>query len=245
MLTGKVCLVTGAAAGIGRSIAEAYANEGGVVVVTDADLAGAEMVAEAIVRAGGSAVAFGLDVADPDAHERVAGEVRQRFGRLDVACNNAGIVLPRVPIAEMPVADWRRIMSVNLDGVFYGFRAQIPLMATGGVLIAVSSLWGVRGQPEMAHYTAAKHGVIGLVKSASWEYGHRGIRAVAVGPAYIATGLEQNIPADVRAALPRRHALQRLGRPSEVADAIVWLSSPAASFITGSFIPVDGGYLAH
>lgn len=245
LLGGKVCLVTGAAAGIGRAVAEAFAREGGLVVATDIDLRGAQSVASAIMEAGGIACGMPLDVTDPSAHAMVLAEIKERFGRLDVACNNAGIVLPRSRVADMPLDDWRKVLSVNLDGVFYGFRAQLPLLVKSkGVVVAMSSLWGVRGRAGAAHYTAAKHGVVGLVKSVSWEYGSTGVRSIAVGPGYIATGLEANVPPEERRGLSARHALSRMGRPAEVAEAVTWLCSPAASFITGCYVPVDGGYLA-
>jgi NAD(P)-dependent dehydrogenase (short-subunit alcohol dehydrogenase family) len=138
------------------------------------------------------------------------------------------------------------VWSVDLDGVLYGVRAQIPAMlrAGGGVIVSTSSIAGERGLWGMLPYSAAKHGVIGMMKTIAWEYGTQGIRALAVGPAYIKTGLEENIPVDVREQLPGMHALGRMGEPREVGDTFAWLSSDQASFLTGSYIPVDGGYLA-
>lgn len=246
VLDGKIALVTGAANGLGRAIAESYAREGATVMVTDIDKDGAAAVAAAIRESGGTADSAYLDTTDPQQHLDVVAEVEKRFGRLDIAANNAGITLPAVPTAELPLEAWEKVRSVDLDGVFYGVRAQIPAMlrAGGGVIVSTSSIAGDRGLWGMLPYAAAKHGVIGMMQTIAWEYGTQGIRALAVGPAYIKTGLEENIPADVREQLPGMHALGRMGEPREVGDTFAWLSSDQASFLTGSYIPVDGGYLA-
>lgn len=245
-LSGRVSLVTGGAAGIGRAVAHSFARRGATVVVTDLDGDGAELVAQDIRGQGGQAEAHALDVTDPEAHERLVSEIRARLGGLHAACNNAGITIDPVPTADLSVEQWTKVRTVDLDGVFYGVRAQLPAMVDsgGGVVIAISSIAGVRGLEGMAPYAAAKHGVIGLMKTVSWEYGHRGIRALAVGPAYISTGLEDHMPPDRKAALPGLHALGRMGRPEEVGDLVSWLCTDEAGFLTGSYIPVDGGYLA-
>jgi NAD(P)-dependent dehydrogenase (short-subunit alcohol dehydrogenase family) len=215
-------------------------------MVTDIDGDGAAGVAAAITQAGGQVASAVLDTTSPDDHQRVVTEVEKRFGALHLAANNAGVTIPATPTAELSLEDWAKVRSVDLDGVFYGVRAQIPalLRAGGGVIVTTSSIAGKRGLQGMAPYAAAKHGVIGLMETIAWEYGTHGIRALSVGPAYIKTGLEANIPDDVREALPGMHALGRMGEPREVGDAVAWLSSDQASFITGSYIPIDGGYLA-
>lgn len=246
LLEGKVAVVTGAATGIGRAIAESYAREGASVMVTDINTDGAAAVAAAISDAGGTAASAHLDTTDPQQHLDLVAQVEQTFGRLDVAANNAGITIPATPTADLTLERWEQVRSVDLDGVFYGVRAQIPAMlrAGGGVIVATSSIAGERGLWGMLPYAAAKHGVIGMMQTIAWEYGAEGIRALAVGPAYIKTGLEENVPEDVRAQLPGMHALGRMGEPHEVGDTFAWLSSDQASFLTGSYIPVDGGYLA-
>ena len=246
MLNGKVALVTGAGAGIGRAIAQAYAAAGASVMATDLDPATAEETAQSIRDGGGTATSMALDTTDPEQHHEVVAAVEQQFGRLDVAANNAGVTAPPVPTAELSVEQWEKVRTVDLDGVFYGVRAQIPAMlrAGGGVIVTVSSIFGKRGVPGMAPYAAAKHGVLGLIETVAWEYGDQGIRALSVGPAFIKTGLENNLTEDMRNSLPGLHAVGRMGEPHEVGQAVAWLSSDQASFMTGSYIPIDGGYLA-
>ena len=246
MLKGKVALVTGAGAGIGRAIARAYADAGATVMVTDIDDEAAAAVATEIVDAGGTAASARLDTTDPEAHFAVVEAIEERFGRLDIAANNAGVTVPATVTAELSLEDWQKVRNVDLDGVFYGVRAQIPALqrAGGGAILVTSSIAGDRGLFGMAPYAAAKHGVIGLMQTIALEYGEQNIRALAVGPAYIKTGLEDNIPEEIRRTLPGMHALGRMGEVEEVANAFVFLSSDKASFLTGSYIPVDGGYLA-
>ncbi len=242
----QTAIVTGAGAGIGEATARALAARGVAVLVTDIDEAAAARVAEAIAADGGTARSARLDTTDAAQHAAAIELVEREWGGLDIAVNNAGIATPPSPIAEMTDETWHRVIDVDLHGVFYGVRLQIPAMLRrgGGAIVTVSSLAGVRGLPGMAAYTASKHAVVGLTKNIALEYGEQGIRALAVGPAYIRTGLEQNLPPEVRDSLPGLHALGRMGEPAEVGEAIAWLASPEASFLTGSFIPIDGGYLA-
>ena len=246
LLEGKVALVTGGGAGLGKAIAESYAREGATVMVTDINAEAAASVAEAITASGGTAASGHLDTTNPQQHLDIVAEVEAKFGKLDIAANNAGITIPAVPTADLSIEDWERVRSVDLDGVFYGLKAQLPAMlrAGGGVIVTTSSIAGDRGLWGMLPYSAAKHGVIGMMKTVALEYGTQGIRALAVGPAFIKTGLEDNMPEDVRKQLPGMHAVGRMGEPREVGDTFAWLSSDQASFITGSYIPVDGGYLA-
>ena len=246
LLEGKVALVTGGGAGLGKAIAESYAREGAPLLVTDNNAAAGASVAEAIPASGGTAASGHLDTTNPQQHLDIVAEVEAKFGKLDIAANNAGITIPAVPTADLSIEDWERVRSVDLDGVFYGLKAQLPAMlrAGGGVIVTTSSIAGDRGLWGMLPYSAAKHGVIGMMKTVALEYGTQGIRALAVGPAFIKTGLEDKMPEDVRKQLPGMHAVGRMGEPREVGDTFAWLSSDQASFITGSYIPVDGGYLA-
>jgi NAD(P)-dependent dehydrogenase (short-subunit alcohol dehydrogenase family) len=246
LLKDKVALVTGAGAGIGRAIAKAYGVRGAKVMVTDLNGDNAATVAQEIVASGGTATSARLDVTDRDQQVAVVTEVEKKFGRLDIAANNAGITIPAARVGELAHEQWAKVLHVDLDGVFNGVKAQLPAMlrAGGGTIVAISSIAGKRGLWGMAPYAAAKHAVIGLMETVAWEYGKERIRTVSVGPAYIKTGLEDNIPEEIRKTLPGMHALGRMGEPEEVANAVAFVSSDEASFITGSYVALDGGSLA-
>lgn len=249
MLKAKVALVTGASSGIGRATALVFSREGARVVVSDVSVEHGEETASLIRAHGGEAIFVAADVGKPEDGVRLVERAVAHYGRLDVACNNAGIGGPTELTADYPLDGWAQVININLSGVFFGMRAQIAAMLKtgGGSIVNMASVLGAVGGPRSPAYTAAKHGVIGLTQAAAWEYGAKNVRVNAVGPGFIhtpmVTRLEEN-PA-VNAGLIAAHALGRLGRAEEVAELVAWLASDRASFATGGFYPIDGGYLAH
>ncbi len=247
LLQDKVALVTGAGSGIGRAVAESYAREGARVLVSDVDERGGAQTVELVRAAGGEAFFAAGDVADPEANERLVALAVERYGALHLACNNAGIGGAQAPTAEYPVEAWQAILSINLSGAFYGMRAQIPAMlaAGGGAIVNMASILGQVGFANSSGYVAAKHGLVGLTKNAAMEYAAAGVRVNAVGPGFIETPLLAPLKEDraVYDMLVSLHPIGRLGAPEEVAELVTFLSSERASFITGAYMPVDGGYL--
>ena len=207
-----------------------------------------EETVQMIKAQGGEACFIGCDVAREADVSRLVSETVGRWGRLDFAFNNAGVIGPTfVPVPDYALADWDKIISINLTGVFLSMKYEIPAMLAsgGGAIVNMSSVAGLMGSPVSIAYHASKHGVIGVTKAAAMEYAAQGIRVNAVCPAVIKTAMaEEGFPKEMEEALIASHPVKRFGSPQEVADVVVFLCSEKASFITGNALPVDGGYMS-
>lgn len=248
-MTGKVALVTGAAAGLGRATAAAFARAGAAVVVADVNEAGGRQTVAQIQAEGGRATFVRCDVADEASVAAMVEAAVAAYGGRDYAFNNAGIEGHQAPTAAMPTAEFGRVLGVNLLGVFFCMKHEIPrlLARGGGVIVNCSSTAGLRGYANLGPYVATKHAVTGLTKATALEYADRGIRVLSIHPAAIQTEMIDRAMAAnpaLAAAIATMHPVGRVGQPREIADVVVFLCSDGASFMTGSQIVVDGGALA-
>jgi NAD(P)-dependent dehydrogenase (short-subunit alcohol dehydrogenase family) len=247
VMEGKAGLVTGAAGGIGRATAIAFAREGAAVVIADLEQrrADAEETVRLVEADGGRAAFVACDVTRASEQEALVRAVVERFGALDFAHNNAGVELQAL-LTETSEPDWDLVFDVNVKGVWLGLKAQIPQMVAqgGGAIVNTSSLAGLIGAPALGAYVASKHAVVGLTKTAAIECAPHNIRVNAVCPAAIATAMIKELPPERQQELASPQAIKRFGQPEEVAEAVVWLCSDRASFVTGTAMAVDAGSTA-
>lgn len=242
---GKVAFVTGGASGIGEAVAKQLAARGAKVVVADLKLESGQKVVDAIVAAGGTAAAVAVDVGQPEQVEKAIQFAVDTYGALHLAVNNAGIGGVAKPVGDYTVEEWRKVVQIDLDSVFYSTKYEIPalLKSGGGAIVNMASILGTNGFANAPAYVSSKHGVVGLTKATAIDYAKQGIRVNAVGPGFIETPLltgDQAMFDSLRAL----HPMGRLGKADEVAALTLFLLSDAASFITGSYHLVDGGYAA-
>ncbi len=247
-LGGKVAVITGGASGIGRACAHTMARSGADVSLWDLDEHGLDIVRKEVEDFGMRVHTALVDVSDSSAVDTAMDDVITHLGHVDIAVCNAGIGGEALTSGDYTDEAWRQVMGINLDGVFFTQRAAIRAMKAsgrGGSIVNMASILGSVGFATASAYTAAKHGVVGLTQVAAWEHAADKIRVNAVGPGFIRTPLlDTHLDEDTLTYLGTQHALQRLGEPEEVAELVAWLASDGASFATGTYYPIDGGYLA-
>lgn len=243
---GRVALVTGAAGGIGRASALGFGRAGAAVVVADVDDAGGRETVELVEAAGGRAVFVHTDVSSSESVQALVARTIEEYGRLDYAHNNAGVAAAQHDVGDLPEAEWDRVQGVMLRGVYLSMKYEIPhLLAEGGAIVNTASGAGLVGYPGQSPYVSSKHGVLGLTKSAALEYGRRGIRVNAVCPGTALTPMVEAVieQPGLEEALVALHPIGRIGTAEEIANAVLWLCSDDASFVLGTALSVDGGYV--
>ena len=241
---GKVAFITGAASGIGRATAIAFAAEGARVAVLDRTEDSLAETADAVKKAGAEVLVIACDVSQPEQVEAAVSRVVETFGQLDIAFNNAGVENKAAPVHEIELAEWDRILDVNLRGTFVCMKHELAQMVQqgSGVIVNTSSGAGVRGVAGGASYTASKHAIIGLTKAAALDYAKQNIRVNAVLPGNIETPMmDRFTDGDIQKAIDLE-PVGRLGKPEEIADAVLWMSADLGAFVTGAAVSVDGGW---
>ena len=240
----KVAFVTGAASGIGRATAVAFATEGARVAILDLTADALAETADAVRNAGAQVLVIACDVSKPEQVEAAIRQVVETFGRLDIAFNNAGVENKAAPVAEIALDEWDRILDINLRGTFVCMKHELAQMVRqgSGVIVNTSSGAGVRGVAGGASYAASKHAIIGLTKSAALDYAKQNIRVNAILPGNIETPMMDRFTSgDIQKAIDLE-PVGRLGKPEEIADAVLWMSADLGGFVTGAAISVDGGW---
>lgn len=242
---GKVALVTGGSSGIGKATALAFAHAGANVVIAGRRVAEGEQTVHEICERGGDAIFIKTDVSRATEVEALVDKTVEIYGRLDYACNNAGTFVMG-QLFELSEEDWDRTINANLKGIWLSLKYQIPIMLQqrGGVIVNMASMSAIIGNPGVSIYSASKGGVIALTQSAAIEYAASGIRINAISPGVISTPMVDDIPTPLLADIQSKHPIGRLGKPEEIANAVVWLCSDKASFVTGHNLVIDGGYTA-
>ncbi|WP_317165723.1 SDR family NAD(P)-dependent oxidoreductase [Sphingobacterium chungjuense] len=244
-LENKVAIVTGAGSGIGQAIAELFASNGAKVVVSDISVENGKAAVDKINAAGGDAIFVKADSSSAEDNKNLVATTVEHYGRLDIACNNAGIGGPAQPTGEYDIDAWDKVIRVNLNGVFYGCRYQLEQMGKngGGNIVNIASIHGTVAAPLSSAYTATKHAVVGLTKNIAAEYATKNIRCNTVGPGYVLTPLlENNLTQEMQDGIAAKAPMNRLGTPDEIAKLVLFLSSDDASFVTGAYYIADGGY---
>ncbi|MEN4825660.1 SDR family oxidoreductase [Pseudomonas sp. P39-UII1] len=250
-LNDRNIIITGASGGIGRASALLFAKAGARVVLLDRDVPGIEETAGLVTGGGGKAYLIPCDITDEDAVSHAVNDVVKQFGRLHGAFNNAGVEHTNLPLHELSAAAWDRVLKIDLTGVFYCMKHQIRAMleSGGGSIVNTASALGTVAISAASDYVAAKHGVIGITKGAAVDYGTQNIRVNAIMPGIVETPMVARVSAEPHfakqyQALRERHPIGRFGKPEEIAKAAIWLLSDDSSFVTGTALAVDGGYLS-
>lgn len=245
-LHGKIALVTGAGSGIGQAVALLYAAHGAKVVVSDISEKRGNETLQMLQNNDAETIFIQADVSKHEEVARLVNKTIGEYGRLDIACNNAGVGGEINNIADTSIEEWHKVININLSSVFYCMKYQLAVMEQqgNGAIVNMASILGAVGLAGSAPYVTSKHGMLGLTQNAALEYSAKGIRINAVGPGFIDTPLLRNMDEATKKQIAALHATGRLGTAEEVAELVIWLSSDKASFVTGAYYPVDGGYLA-